>query len=43
MIHDFIIVPPDMGEPESDAVFNIERGLFTSDLARICEFCEKVR
>jgi DNA phosphorothioation system restriction enzyme len=40
IIYDFIVVPPDMGGGESDAVFNLERKLFRRELARICEFCE---
>jgi DNA phosphorothioation system restriction enzyme len=40
VIHDFIIVPPDLGGSHSDAVFNVERKLFRRELARICEFCE---
>lgn len=40
IIYDFIVVPPDMGGSESDAVFNVERKLFRRELARICEFCD---
>ncbi|MBN1546918.1 MAG: hypothetical protein JW902_09680, partial [Syntrophaceae bacterium] len=39
-IYDLIIVPPDLGGSESDAMFNVERRLFRKELARICEFCE---
>ncbi len=39
-IYDFIVVPPDMGGSDSDAVFNVERKLFRRELARVCEFCE---